>query len=288
MNVMWRRAGLVAMAAGLVGAMASCGGDDAPTRADVVASMTDEAVAARFTEFDVAAETLSGTVDGWCGGASADALISQVAAVRGEWLELAPFWFGPVDDRRSVFIVDPRTNSDDIDELVAGDEPVDATSLRDLAGADQRGLGAVGHLAVGEASDRACAYAAGAAALVVEEGAALADEWASFGPTLAGSDEQANDSLRDIVSGALRSIEMAGEEPDAPGADARLAGARWVLLGDGDQFVGLAPLLADSTVDQLTAEFDAADVMALERTIVTEVVSELGISVNFSDADGDG
>ena len=284
MNAMWRSVGLVALVAGA----AACGGDDAPTRADVVASITDDAVAARYAEFDAAAAGLGDAVDDWCAGGPADAVVTQVAGVRSEWLELVPFWFGPVDDRRSVFIVDPRVNVEDVDELAAGVEPVDATSLRDLAGADQRGLGAVEHLAAGEASERACEYASGATALVVEEGAALADEWTSFGPTLAGSEEQANDSLRDIVSGALRAIEMAGEEPGTPGAAARLAGARWVLLGDGNENSGLAPLLADSTVEQLTAEFDAADAMALERTIVTEVVGELGISVNFSDADGDG
>jgi hypothetical protein len=203
-------------------------------------------------------------------------------------LGLVPFWFGPVDDRRSAFVVDPRVNAADVDELLAGDEPVDAASLRDLAGADQRGLGTVEHLLATPPSERGCDYASGATALIVEEGAALTEDWTTFGPTLAPDDAQANDSLRDIVSGALRAVEMAGDEPGTPGTAARLAGARWALLGDGDDITGVAPLLADATVEQLAAEFDAADAMALERTIVTEVVSELGISVNFSDADGDG
>ena len=64
---------------------------------------------------------------------------------------------------------------------------------------------------------------------------------------------------------------------------------RWALLGDGGAVEGIAPLL--DRFDHRTTRPPSStprDAMALERTIMTEVVSELGISVNFSDADGDG
>jgi predicted lipoprotein len=97
----------------------------------------------------------------------------------------------------------------------------------------------------------------------------------------------------------------------------RLDGLRAVLVGDGDGAGGLAPLLGDDLVGRLDAELAAAsaavDDMAalgvplreaverhpgtvraavdaldlLQVTVATEVVSELGVAVGFSDADGD-
>jgi hypothetical protein len=57
----------------------------------------------------------------------------------------------------------------------------------------------------------------------------------------------------------------------------------------------LGSLLDDAVVQQLRVDFDAAianpdtDTLdAVERTVLTNVVSALGLSVQFSDADGDG
>ena len=51
---------------------------------------------------------------------------------------------------------------------------------------------------------------------------------------------------------------------------------------------GMAPLLDDQTVSSLTDEFARDDAAAAALTIAVDAVSQLGITLNFSDADGDG
>jgi predicted lipoprotein len=266
--------------------LAGCG-DGGPSRSDAVGDLTEVAVPARFAELAAVAEPLPGDVAAWCAGGDATAITDVVAEVRTAWLATAPFWSGPVMERRSRFSIDPTPNPGTIDELVAGDQQVDATSLRELAGAGQRGLGAIEHLIVAAPTERTCAYATGAAELVAAETAAVAADWRTFGPSLAVDEQTANMALRDMVSDAIGALRIVKATPDAPGNEARVAGVRWLLLGD-ELTPGLAPLLSDATVEQLSAEFDAGAVGEYERTIASSVVGELGITVNFSDADGDG
>lgn len=280
------KAGIPIGACIVLGALAGCGGS-APARADTVGAMTSEAVADRYDAAASLAVDVEAAVAAWCAGGDGIPVVEAIAAARAAWLELAPFGFGPGRDRRSRFIVDPAVSVDQIDKLLASDRAVDAQSLRDLAGADERGLGAVEHLAAGEPTERTCAYAGAAAELAAEELAALATEWGEYGPSLADDDRSANTALRNIVSESLFAVDMAGDEPDAPTSPHRLAGARWALLGDGEH-AGISELLSATTVEHLRAEFEAADTMALEITIRTEVAGDLGITVNFSDADGDG
>ena len=94
---------------------------------------------------------------------------------------------------------------------------------------------------------------------------------------------------------------------------ARLAGLRGVLLGS-DGAGGLAPLMSDELVERLDADIAAAEAAwaaipaplraatvaqpdlteaaraatkQVQITISTEVVSQLGVVVGFSDTDGD-
>ena len=261
MNAMWRSSGSRPWSS----ALASCG-DDAPTRADVVASMTDEAVAARYAAVRTPPPPASAR------RSTAGAPASRPMPLSPRSPRCAPSgwsscrsgsvrWTTVVPCSSSTHGSTPTTST----SWSPVTEPVDATSLRDLAGADQRGLGAVEHLAAGERrrNERA-STPSGPPTLVVDEGAALADDWATFGPTLAGR-RRAGQRLaaRHREWSARVPSRWPARSPDTPGAEARLAGARWVLLGDGDEIAGLAPLLADATVEQLAAEFDAADAMAL-------------------------
>jgi predicted lipoprotein len=93
----------------------------------------------------------------------------------------------------------------------------------------------------------------------------------------------------------------------------RLAGVQAVLVGDGTQ-PGLSPLLGEDLTERLGQELDAAAaavadidgplraatiespdqvaaardaLKAVQVTVTTEVVSRLGVTVGFSDADGD-
>ena len=289
------RSVLAALTAVGVLVLSSCG-DDGPSRSAVVADMTDTVVPERYEGLTSESASLMALVEAWCGGdARASEVVDQVVVARTQWVGLAPFWFGPVAEQRSRFIIDWEVDHEEIDELAASDQPVDAESLRELAGADQRGLGAVEYLAAGELDDRRCDYARGSAALVDEETSMLAAEWSTQGPTYASDEDAANDTLGNMVSETLFALAMVPDTADADVARAQLDGARWALIGDGGAHVGISPLLNDDVVDQLATEFDAAaanldeaSVMALERTIKTNVVSALGLTVNFSDADGDG
>lgn len=273
-------------------AFVACGGST-PSRAEVVGAMTNEQIPAAYAELATDAEELSAATEAFCADPTDPSdVLARVATVRTSWAELRPFWFGPAMDRRTQSYINNPANEDDVADLLAGDTPVDATSLRELVGADQRGLGAVELLAPGPVDERACAYLMGAAELVAAETAALADEWATYGPTLATDDEAANATLNELVSETIFALPLTSS--DNPMAAGQLAGARFALLGD-DSSEGIAPLLDDTVVEQLEADFAALAAnpgfdteMALEQTIKTNVVGDLGLSVKFSDADGDG
>lgn len=278
------RFGVVALAGAL--ALSACG-DSGPSRSDVVSSMADEVVPARYAEAAELAADVVPAVEVWCDGGGPDEALAAIDAARGAWIELRPFSFGPANDRRSMFIIDPQVRVEDVDALGEEGIAVDADSLRELAGADQRGWGAVEHLVMGETTERRCAYALGAATLVADELAALADDWVDYGPTLGADDEAANVALRNIVSESLFAAQMVTDEPD-PVLDAhRLNGIRLALLGAGPD-EGITLLLSDDLAERLGAELDAADAMDVQVTISTDIVGELGTTVNFSDADGDG
>jgi len=267
-------------------ALSACG-DSGPSRSDVVASMTDELVPSRYAEAaDLAADVVP-AVEVWCDGGGSDEALGAVAAARGAWIELRPFSFGPANDRRSMFIIDPQVRLEDVDALGEEGQPVDAESLRELAGADQRGWGAVEHLVMGEPTERRCAYATGAATLAADELAALADDWLEYGPSLSADDDAANVALRNIVSESLFAAQMVTDEPDPVLDEHRLNGIRLALLGTAAD-EGITQLLSDDLAERLAAELDAADAMAVQVTISTDIVGELGTTVNFSDADGDG
>lgn len=279
--------------------LTACGGDQV-SRADAVGALTDTAVPERWAELGSSAATMQASVEAWCVSGESNALTNDIHDVRANWSRLAPFWFGPAMDRRSSVIIDPFVRADDIDDLLNGTEPLDAAVLRNLYGADQRGLQAIDYVAdsASEAmpSDRQCSYARASATLVAEEAAALADEWSTAGPAMSVDEASANDALGGMVNEILFALSsMSDAEPTV--ADAKLAGVRWALIGTaGDTTdVGISALLDDDIVEQLATELDGAAAtlddesrMNLERTITTNIVSALGLSVQFSDADGDG
>ena len=309
MNPIARR--LLAVAAAATVTLGACG-RDGNDRSTVVGDLVSTNVPERYDGLAASADSLVDAVDDWCAsgepGGDTGSLDEGIADVRDGWVALSPFWFGPVMDRRSRFVIDPTARADDVAALVEADDPVDAVALRETVGADQRGLGALevlADLADDVRGRRICSYALGNARLVAEETAALAEDWASFGPTLDDSEEVADDTLGEMVNQARFALAtlMTDEEQDT--ATARLAGIRWALIGppgpstapgddDGSE-TGIAVLLGDEVVEQLDAEFRAAEtsidddtIDALLTTIETNVVSTLGLSIQFSDADGDG
>ncbi len=283
-------------------ALAACGGDSGPSRAEAIAAITSSVVPARYDAFATRAEQLTAATDAWCTDADGGALAAEVEATRLEWVSVSPFWFGPVMERRSRFIVDPTVTADQVSEIIEGSDPLDAATLRNLYGADQRGLGAIDQLVDivgdGDPAERECEYAKASAGLVAEEAAALAAAWSDQGADFAADDEAANDAIESMVNEVLFGLVTLENDPDVAAATAKLAAMRWAILGESNASTGdvdgLAPLLDDEIVEQLATEFDAAAdldgdaLMVLETTITTNVVSALGLSIQFSDADGDG
>lgn len=282
-------------------ALASCSSDVAE-RADVVAALVSDVGAPAFADLAATTGALRSEVDQWCVGDTPTAEVSNlVTQARKQWLGLSPFWFGPTMERRSRFVIDPRVSANEVESLVGMIEPVDAMALRERYGADQRGLGAIDVLLSAEPTATVCNDARANAELVDDEAVALSTEWQSTAAERSANDGAANTTLGSIVNEALFAL-MAAEQRPVDAARAQLAGIRSVFHAstavvstvDGDR-LRLDALLDVAVVEQLRVDFDAAlanpdaDMLdAVERTILTNVVSALGLSVQFSDADGDG
>ena len=109
----------------------------------------------------------------------------------------------------------------------------------------------------------------------------------STGPALVTDDTTANDAIRDIVSNAAFALREVAMDPAPEIERGLIEGARLAMLGEtGD--AGLSPLLSDELVARLSDELAAGDAEAAELSLSVDAVSELGITLNFSDADGDG
>lgn len=284
-----RRIAVTALAATV--ALAACG-DGGPSRADVLEPVMSEVVPARYEHFATSAASLRDDVAAWCenGGDDSAVLDAAIADALTEWYALKPFWSGPVMDRRSQFAVDFRTDPDGVEELLASNEAVDAASLRDRVAARKRGLSALALLVDAPPSPRRCDYALGIADLVAAEARGVADDWKRYGPSAIDGDAAANDAIRDIVSNATFALrEAAMEPPPAPAIERGLIdGARQAMLGNGGDQPGLSPLLTDEIVARLTDELGRDDAAAAGLTLSVDVASDLGLTLNFSDADGDG
>jgi hypothetical protein len=179
---------------------------------------------------------------------------------------------------------------DGIAELLESNDPVDASYLLERVAADKRGLGALSVLLTDDPSPRRCDYALGIADLVADEASALARDWAEFGPSAIGGDATANDAIRDIVSNATFALRESEMDPPPPPAieQGLLDGVRVAMLGTAPDQPGLSPLLDEDLVARLTDELDRDDAAAAALTLSVDVASDLGITLNFSDADGDG
>ncbi len=107
-------------------------------------------------------------------------------------------------------------------------------------------------------------------------------------------DEAANAALADIVSETVFGLVLTGSDNPKPPANSLALDS--AMLGDGtDDATGHFAAARRRSVEQLTADFDALAAnpsfeteMAVEVTIKTNVVGDLGLTLNFSDADGDG
>jgi predicted lipoprotein len=303
-------------------ALGGCGGGS--SRGDVMAAVADEVAIPAFVAAQSRAGQLDVAIETACTEPSAASLgpvTDAVEPARSAWFEAEATWIGPAMARRSPGVVDWPIDEDEIVELLETAEPgqLDAAYLGRSIGADNRGFGAIEWVASDPAElggvDPAvrCEYLTGLSDVIVSEIDSVLADWtesfdgdAPYRAVFAGDGGDPVDEQVDmIVNDTLGTLETMRDEPEAPTAAvqaARLRGLRRLYAGDGGDVRGLSPLLGDELASTLTAELDAAidayqqgDVAAgvaatddVQRTVATEVVSRLGVTVGFSDNDGDG
>ena len=292
----------------VVGMLTGCsGGTD---RGDVLADLATQGAETLEALPEVAAAATAAVETACASGEKADfdAAAEDVAAAQTRWHEAEAFWVGPATDLRSNSIVDWPANAQDVDDLVEAEEPatIDVDYLAAYVGADTRGYGAVlTLLEQAPLDERQCDYANAATALAESGIDAVTAAWTDPDDGEPYRDELADPEVGiDAVVNHLLAL-LANK--DAANLEARSNSVEDLLFGpDGDS--GLSALLGDDLTAQLRSETDeliaatkdgeaAADdepseaalaaMDELRATVATQVVAELGVTVTFSDADGD-
>lgn len=341
----------------------SSGSDEAAsTEASVEALMTTlgtEVIVPAYSDLVDALEALGTAVDDLCaapGPATLDAARAAWNTAAEAWQRTRPVGVGPAMERRTMSTVAYPARPEDVDEVLAGADPITPQSLAE-GRATARGLSTIERLlfepgvsdealATGAPGSRRCTYAAAATTLASESATQVADDWtgAAGGEPYtdvlaAGIDGDPQSSLAAVVNEVahalqtiddqgLRGIALATVPEDVPEAQrdgpagrrvadlrAQLDTVRAVVEGpSGDD--GLSALVAarspetaerlddalaaatatvgalpDSIAATLAVPDDLAaaaeDAGELKVALSTEVASVLGITIGFSDADGD-
>jgi len=309
---------LTAMVVGLGFAVTACN-DDGPSRTDVLGQYATDVALPRYELLSSTADDLVGSVDEACAAPSDETIAAALSAVeetRASWLATTVMATGPIMERRSEAVIDWPVRVADIEKLVSGAEPdsITADVIANNVGADTRGLLALRWLLSSDdiierlADPLWCDYAGSTAAVVSDESHLLLDDWTvsfdggdPFVDILA--DDTSNTWLGMIVNDSINVVHQLTETPDdSDDVTGDVAADRAAqLAGFGDVVSAIGPLLGDDLAGRLEGEVEAAraafadgDVdggralaAEVEATLATEVASRLGVTIGFSDADGD-
>lgn len=328
-------------------ALGACGGgDDKPSRAEVLKSISQNVIVPKYEAAARTSAYLETTIASACTNPSrlfeANKALKQA---RMDWKSAEAVFLGPVMDKRTDAYVDYKVDTADVDRLATSSSPVtlDAETVGKRIAADQRGYGALEHLLAGPhiATPRGCEYAKSIANVAADQQQAALTAW-----TIPQGDEppyretivkDPNMALDDLVNDninllrAISDLELrpavgrngAAGDPTAiqEGAlndgveaiEASLSGVRSVLL-DSDSEIGISELLTPETAASLGTAMNEAIAASrkikgslrtasqtdkqlvidlaeriddIRRILSTEVVSQLGIALGFSDSDGD-
>ena len=259
----------------VVGLLTGCsGGTD---RGDVLADLATQGAETLEALPEVAAAATAAVQTACASGEKADfdAAVEDVAAAQTRWHEAEAFWVGPATDLRSNSIVDWPANAQDVDDLVAAEEPatIDVNYLAAYVGADTRGYGAVlTLLEQAPLDERQCGYANAATALAESGIDAVTAAWTDPDDGEPYRDELADPEVGiDAVVNHLLAL-LANK--DAANLEARSTSIS--ATRDGE-----------AAADDEPSEAALAAMNELRATVATQVVAELGVTVTFSDADGD-
>ncbi|CAN5793332.1 hypothetical protein BH18ACT2_BH18ACT2_17390 [soil metagenome] len=300
---------LLALALAFV--LAACG-DDGPSREEAMSAVATEVGVPSFEGVSANNGEVASAVDAACAAPDARTLgdaVEAIDAARRSWLRSQAVWMGPAMERRSAGRIDWVVDSAGIEELVAGAEELTPELVAEAVGSDNRGLRSLRSVLTRDdaadllADQRWCAYLTSTAAVVAAEGRALFEEWRSFSAELTG--DEVNDWLAMLVNDAVQTVKATTTEPstegDAPVEDPAVDRVAQ-LQGVAAVMTRLGPLLCDELDQRLQdalAEamggYESGDVeqgraraKEVERLLTADVAGKLGVTIGFSDADGDG
>lgn len=329
-------------------------GDEVSTE-DVVTAIADGVIIPSYEALVTNLMALDATLGSLCTTPTAAA----VDPARALWRDAELAWqstratgVGPAIEERAMTSIAFRVAPDKVADLLAGDAPVDSTSLSQL-GSDVRGLYGVEVALFADGADtlatpaglRRCTYASSAIDLAVTAARAVLDRWTATeggyrdtfiggmdGKPISSVEALVNEiafRLQQIDDQGLRALAAAATGPDDLPTNRRegpaaygVASIRGVLGGIAAAVQGPdgEPRLADlvhahssdtaERLEELTADAidalrvlpdssaaaladhgrlqRAADALAALRVLVTtEVASQLGVTIGFSDSDGD-
>lgn len=347
---MYRRPLAIALAAALL--VPACGGNG-PSRptATVEEGLVTiaDVIVASYEDLDASLIELTGAIEALCASPSASALDEA----RQIWHEASVAFgqtraggIGPATDQRLSTSLGFLARPDEIDELLAGTDPVDPESLAS-AGGGVKGLSALETALFADesatlattAGARRCEYATSVATIADQSAAGVLDGWTGgyreeLVDTMEPQDslsmivEEVSHRLTELDDQGLRTMteaasldELTDNRQDGPAAY-RMAELRALLDGvqrlvgedgaDDPRLLGIVAGRSQETADRLDAAMkDATAAMddlpdsvaeafgtddlataqeaiaALDVLMSTEVASQLGVTVGFSDADGD-
>lgn len=156
---------LLAAAAVAVPILAACSGDDdgGADRQEVLTALVDEVYVPGYERVAAAAAGLAEMSASLCDALEDPEALSTAqdgwSELRTAWLLTRAFRFGPAIDQRAMSDIDFAVDTEKVDDLLAGDEPVDEDAVASL-GADVRGINAIEHVLFAETplDERSCEY----------------------------------------------------------------------------------------------------------------------------------
>ncbi len=297
------------------------------SRSDVVAQITDDVILPGLGESATATSALEKSVSDLCANPDDAALGSARDAWRKAhlaWMKTSAYQIGPIGELHSKAKVAYPVNNQKLEALLAGGGP-DLSGIDDL-GAHLRGLGGIEYVLFTPADAAAlepsrCNYARAAAASVAAGAAELADAWNDgYAKEFKASGQDAIDQLVNASLSSLATVDdmILGEKSvdDAGPADTRLADGAAELASvaavwgeSPDRLAGLvssksksaarsfgSPLQAAVAAVDALSSLEASDAKAAAGEHVsqarvalrTSVSSQLGVTIAFTDSDGDG
>ncbi len=299
----------------LVG-MAACTRQPPPTKREVLTSLADDLIVPRFQQVAHQMNDLDLALSAPCragGPGELEAARASWREARGPWMRSQAMWFGPVMDRRARSVVDWwPVDPDRIEKLLSERDTIATGDVREFFASTQRGQGAIEYVLfdndpavlekLAATNGIRCQYLEALSNVIVEETAAIRDEWSGAGDSLdyggyfkgtanvALLDQQAVDesvrtsvfitrSLSDMRLGKALGVDGVEPDPSAiPGGAGQnaVADLRNQVLGMQDVYLGAGTEGALGISDLLQGVSEAADRRMRERfTAALEAINRL-------------